>query len=364
MRPKKFDKPLFSIVLALVIAGTIILASASIGLVGRTSLSPIDILLRQLAFGVGLGGIAFFIGLRLPYMLWYKISPFLFLGGLGLMILVFIPGIGAEFGGAKRWIHAGPLFFQPAEPLKLAFIAYLSSWIVSRKKEVESVRFGLIPFFCMVAVISALLLMQPDMGTLVVFVAIAIILFFIGGAKKIHLVGTMVVVGIIMSLFVYFEPYRKDRILVFFHPEQNVSDSGYQLHQALIAIGSGGIFGKGIGQSVQKFQYLPEATGDAIFAVAAEELGFIGSVGIILLFLFLLWRSVIILAKIPDLFARLLGSGIVIMIVLQSFINIGSFIGVIPMTGIPLVFISHGSSSFAAMLAGAGILINITKYAR
>ncbi|PIR69829.1 MAG: putative lipid II flippase FtsW [Candidatus Niyogibacteria bacterium CG10_big_fil_rev_8_21_14_0_10_46_36] len=364
MKTYSWDKPLFFISLALLVIGVFVFASAAIGLIGGNAESPISLFFRQILLGVGAGSILFLVSLFIPFTFWQKTSAVFLALAFVLLALVFVPGIGIIAGGAARWIDVGPISLQPAEPFKFAFMMYLAAWLTSHKKDIPTFRSGLIPFLIMAGIVSVFFVLQPDVGTLFVILGAATLLFFVGGGRLKHIALMGGLGALLLAALVAAEPYRLERIQVFLNPQEDLDDSGYQLHQALIAMGSGDIFGRGFGQSVQKFHYLPEPVGDAVFAVVGEEFGFIGSVSLIVLFLLFLWRSVYILARVPDQFARLFGAGIVIMIVFQSFINIAAIIGIVPMTGIPLVFISQGGSSLAITLAGIGILLHISKYAR
>ncbi|MDP2676610.1 MAG: putative peptidoglycan glycosyltransferase FtsW [bacterium] len=364
MKKRSWDKTLFFISLTLLVVGIFVFASAAIGLIEADTHSPLSLFFRQVLFGVGVGGVLFIAGLIIPFSFWQKTSG-LFLGIAFLfLLLVFIPGIGIIAGGAARWVELGPLSFQPAEPFKFAFVMYLAAWLTSHKKDISTFRSGLIPFLIMAGIVSVFFILQPDIGTLFVILGASALLFFVGGGQAKHIALAGILGLVLLSALVIKEPYRLERIQVFLNPQGDIEDSGYQLHQALIAIGSGDVSGRGFGQSIQKFHYLPESVGDAVFAVMGEEFGFIGSTFLVALFLFFLWRSVYILNRVPNHFARLFGAGIVIMIVFQSFINIAAIIGIVPMTGIPLVFISQGGSSLAITLASIGILLHISKYAQ
>ena len=361
---KTYDKPFAIIFTALFFFGFLALASALFGQAAKEGVSFFHYLSRQIILGFGLGGILFYLGLRLPYKLWRRLALIIFLTGLGLMCLVYVPRFGFSHGGAQRWLSFGYFFFQPAEFLKFGFIVYLSSWMASRREELTSFGFGLAPFFVFLGLIGILLLLQPDMGSFGVIGLTSLVLFFVGGAKKSHL-AAIIILGLIAAvLLVAFEPYRASRFMTFINPDNDLKGAGWQVHQSLIAIGSGSIFGKGFGRGIQKFDYLPEAAGDSIFAVIAEEFGFLGGFLLIAAFLFFFWRGLFIAKNAPDIFGRLLASGFVILITLQSFIHIGGLTGLLPLTGLPLVFISQGGSSLAVSFLMAGIILNISKYSR
>jgi cell division protein FtsW len=358
------DKVFFWTVGVLVLSGIFILVSASIGLLTKEGTDFYSTIFQQIVLGVGGGLVLLYITSRINYKIWKKFALPFFIFSFLLTLLVFVPHIGFEYGGASRWIKLGPLFFQPSEILKFGFIIYLSSWIVSRKSEIKSFKFGFLPFLTMVAFVGFLLIKEPDIGTLGVLAISSMLLFFLGGGKFTQL-AVLMLLGIgLLILLVKIEPYRMDRIITFFNPSHDPQGIGYQLRQSLIAIGSGGIFGRGFGMSVQKFNYLPEPIGDSIFAVFGEEFGFIGSVFLISLFLFFLYRGFSIAQGAPDDFGRLLGSGIVILIIIECFVNIGAMIGIIPLTGVPLIFVSRGGSAMAVTLAEIGVLLNISRYRR
>ncbi|MFA4890328.1 MAG: putative peptidoglycan glycosyltransferase FtsW [Candidatus Paceibacterota bacterium] len=356
------DKIFIITVLIMVLAGFFILFSASMGLLTREKADFSSIVLKQFVFGVG-GFVALLAASRINYKNWQKFALLLFLFSFFLSLLVFEPHVGFGYGGAKRWINIGPFTFQPSELLKLGFIAYLASWISARKKDIKSFKFGLLPFLVIVAFVGFILIAEPDIGTLGVIVITSALMFFIGGGKFTQ-IAVMILLGLaLLYALVLIKPHAMDRVQTFLNPSSaDVQGSGYQVKQALIAVGSGGIYGRGFGMSIQKFSYLPEPIGDSIFAVFAEEFGFIGCVGLIALFLFFLYRGFLIILRASDPFAKLLGAGILMSMVIQSFINIGSMVGIIPLTGVPLIFVSQGGSALVIALIEIGIIINISKY--
>lgn len=355
------DKIFMITVSVMVLAGFFILFSASMGLLAREKADFSSIILKQFIFG--LGGIAAFLAAsRINYKNWQKFALLLFLFSFFLTLLVFEPHIGFSHGGAKRWINLGPVTFQPSELLKLGFIAYLASWISARKKDIKSFKFGLLPFLIIVAFVGFILVAEPDIGTLGVIAITSGLMFLIGGGKFTQ-IAIMILLGLaLLYALVLIRPHAMNRLQTFLNPSADLQGSGYQVNQSLIAVGSGGVYGRGFGMSIQKFSYLPEPIGDSIFAVFAEEFGFIGSVGLIALFLFFLYRGFLIILRVSDPFAKLLGAGILMSMVIQSFINIGSMVGIIPLTGVPLIFVSQGGSALVIALAEIGIIINISKY--
>lgn len=363
MRKKEYDKIFLLIIFIFLIVGIFILASASIGLLVKEGekVRFSDILLRQFVLGLMPGLILLFITSRIHYKKWKKIALFFFLFSFLLTLAVFEKHIGFEYGGARRWLKIGSFSFQPSELLKFAFVVYLASWINTKQEDIKSFKFGLIPFLVIIAFVGIVLINQPNFGTLGVITITSLLMFVIGGGK-LSQIAIIILLGLILIyIAMQFYPHVASRINVFLNPSLERKGIGYQIDQSLIAIGSGHIFGRGFGMSIQKFRYLPEPIGDSIFAVFGEEFGFLGSVLLISLFLFFLYRGFHIVLKNSDPFARLLGSGIIISITVQSFINIGSMIGILPLTGLPLTFISKGGSALLITLTQLGILLNISK---
>jgi len=317
---------------------------------------------HQLFLGVLPGLVIMAIVSRVRYQWWKKAAvPFFFLAVL-FLCLVFIPGIGVRLQGASRWIQIGTFSFQPAEMMKLAIVLYLAFWIERRGKRLRSLQDGLLPFAVILTVVGTLIIKQPDMGTLGVIILIAVTIFFVAGVPLKHL-SALGAAGIFLVLFlVKIEPYRMNRFTTFLNPQHDPRGTSYQINQALIAVGSGGVWGLGIGHSRQKFNYLPEPVGDSIFAVVAEELGMIGAG--ILLFLFLLFalRGFKIACHAPDTFSKLTTIGITSWVILQALINIAAIVGLIPLTGIPLPFISYGATSLVFILIGVGIVLNVSRH--
>ncbi len=363
-RSKSYDKPFLWTVAALALSGIVILASASLGLLNRSGAGFSSVIFRQLGMGMGLGLVLLLVTSRIHYKNWKKYALPVFVFSFFLSLLVFIPNLGFEHGGAKRWLSLGPFSFQPSEFLKFGFILYLASWLSSRKNEIKSFKFGFIPFLIITAFASFLLVLEPDLGTLGVIALTGLAMFFLGGGKPAHVALTVLIGIIVLGGLVLLKPHAMSRVMVFINPSSDPQGSGYQIQQSLIAIGSGGVFGRGFGMSVQKFNYLPEPIGDSVFAVFAEEFGFAGSLLLIGLFLYFLFRGFSLSIRAPDSFAGLLGSGIVILIVVQSFINIGAMAGILPLTGLPLIFVSQGGSALALTMAEIGVLLNISKHGK
>lgn len=360
--PHTVDKPLLTLTAILFGGGVLILGSASMMLSYKNLGSVTGYALRQLLLGGGIGFAAMFVTSRIPYRMWRTYALPLLLASFACLGLLFVPQLSVSFGGATRWLKLGPLSFQPSELLKLTFIIYLASWLDSRRREVGSVSYGMIPFVIMVSVVGVFLVMQPDVGTLFVIVMTAMFLYLFGGGKSSQIVVLILLGVVAFYLMIQLAPYRLARLLVFLNPGSDPQGAGYQISQAFIAIGSGGFWGLGFGKSVQKYQYLPEPMGDSIFAIFAEEMGFFGALLLIACFFAFFFRGLRIARSAPDVFGKLLAAGITVGIMSQAFVNMAAISGLMPLTGIPLPFISYGGTSLAITLAGVGILLNISRH--
>lgn len=360
-KPDKF----FLIVVGLLVAsGLVFFVSASLGVLSRDKGEFYSILLSQLIFGLLGGSILFYLGYKIEYGLLRKWAPMLLIGSIILTILVFVPGLGFSHGGARRWITLGFISFQPVEFLKIAYVIYLASWFSWIKHRVADFRYGILPLAVLLAIIAVILFQQPDTKSfLLMFIAGASMLFVSGvPIKYLALVATVAIGGVLILAFT--TPYLHSRIKTFLDPSSDPLGSSYQLQQSLIGLGSGGVFGRGLGQSVQKFGYLPEPQGDSVFAVIGEEMGFVGATGMIILYVLFALRGLRIAYRSPDSFSRLLVTGIVILISMQSLMNIGAVTGVFPLTGVPLVFVSHGGTSLAISLGMIGLVANISRFGK
>jgi len=359
----KVDKYLLWTMLSLLLFGLLALSSASTLLSYQRYETNYYYFFRQLMFGAVPGLIFMYLFSRIDYHKWQKLAPILVLGGIGLLIIVLIPGIGFEVGGARRWINFGAFLFQPAELVKLAVVIYLASWFDKRQQHIQDLYYGFLPSLAMVGLLAGLIIMQPDIGTMLVMAITAASMFFIGGVRMRYIWSTAAVSLLVLWILIKAAPYRAQRFLAFLDPSVDARGFSYQINQAILAIGSGGWWGLGFGQSLQKRNYLPEPIGDSIFAIMAEELGFIRIMLILVLFLFLAFRGYKIARTAPDTFGKLMAGGITSWFVFQAMINIGGISGIIPLTGIPLTFISYGSTALAVSLAAAGILLNISRFA-
>lgn len=361
-REHRVDKLFFVAIVIMTVAGFFIFASASLGLLAREGARFSNVAFSQTFFGLFLGSIACFITSRINYRLWRKYAFYIFLFSIIATLMVFVPVIGLSHGGATRWLSIAGFSFQPSELLKIGFIIYLSAWLSGVKGKVETFRFGALPLLVLCGVVGVILLSQPDTDTFIIMGGTAMAMFLVSGAKWRHIFA---IVALALACFVvvaYSRPYVMDRLVSFIHPSHDELGSSYQLNQSLIAVGSGGFFGRGFGQSVQKFNFLPEPIGDSIFAVMAEEFGFVGGVVLIFMFLFFAFRGMRIAMNSPDTFGGLLAFGIVILIVTQSFDNMGAMLGILPLSGIPLAFVSHGGTALLINLAEVGIVLNISRY--
>lgn len=356
------DMTLLILLGIIVVFGLVMLSSASSVLSYQTFGDSYYLLKHQIFYGVLLGGVAFYVMSRIDYRYWRKYAFAIALTSIVLLFLVFVPGIGVELLGAKRWINLGGFWLQPSEVVKLTFLIYLASWLEKRGKQVEDVSYGLLSFLVMLgALVLLIAIAQKDLGTTIVIAAISVTVYFVAGAPWRH-IGLIVGGGIAaVAGLILMQPYRAARWKVFLNPELDPQGIGYHVNQALLAIGSGGFLGLGLGHSRQKYNYLPEVTTDSIFAIISEELGFVFAVGVVVLFLAFTLQAIRIAKQAPDQFGKLLAVGIATWIGFQAFVNIGAMLSLLPLTGITLPFISYGSSSMIMLFAAAGILINISR---
>lgn len=359
----KGQKPdfIFAIlVFCLTFFGLVMMASSSMVVSLEKFGNSNHYVIRQIG-ALMIGLILMFFTYHIDYRFWKKNALWLFLITIVLLILVFVPHIGVEINGARRWIGFNKPWFQPTELIKISFIIYLAAWLDKKGSDIKNFWLGFIPFVLLVSLIGFLIMEQPDLGTLSVIILSSASMFFISGSSWLHLgIGAGFLVAF-LGVMIKIAPYRMERLLVFLNPTLDSQGSAYHINQALLAIGTGGWWGLGFGQSKQKYLYLPMAHTDSIFAIIAEELGFIRS-GIILLALLVLGLRGYKIAKYaPDNFGKLLVIGITTWILVQAFVNIASMLNLTPMTGVPLPFISFGGSSLIFLLAAVGIVLNVSK---
>lgn len=366
MRKARASEPdyfLIVLVFLLTLFGLVMLASASSDLGAIKFNDSYYYLKHQILYGLSLGLVGFVFASKFYYRQWLKLAFWLLLASVALLIMVFTP-LGFSAGGADRWVQLGPITFQPAEIVKFAFLVYLAAWLSSRPERSSSLSKGFLPFLIICGAIAGLLLAQPSTTTVVLIGFSSLAMYWLSGARLSYILSAVLIAAIGLAAIIYLTPYRLQRIQTFLNPSKDQTGSGYHINQALIAIGSGGLWGAGYGQSTTKFNYLPEPIGDSIFAVIAEELGFVGASGLLIIYVLFLYKCFKLIHKTRDLFARLLICGFASLIGLQVFINIGAISGLLPLTGVPLPFISYGGTALAIFLTMSGVIVNISKYER
>ncbi|MFA5029273.1 MAG: putative lipid II flippase FtsW [Patescibacteria group bacterium] len=363
----KKDQPpdwyLVGLIVFLTVFGLIMLSSAGAAVGWQKFGDSYWHVKHQILFGLLPGLVLFFIFSRLDYhRLKSLASPMLFIS-LILLVLVFVPGIGASWGTSKSWINFFGFSLQPSEIVKLTYLIYLVSWLAAKEeRHLKNLQQGFLPFLFVLGIITILMVLQPDTGTMLIIVLTSLIVYFVAGGSFWHL-SWLSAVGLGgLALIIKISPYRAARLTTFLHPELDPQGIGYHINQALLAVGSGGWLGRGFGHSRQKFAYLPEVAGDSVFAILAEELGFFISAAVVALFVFLALRVLKMAKNCRDPFGSLLAVGIIVWFVIQAFLNIGAIIGVLPLTGVPLPFISYGGTSLMICLAASGILVNISRH--
>lgn len=320
---------------------------------------------KKQLIGVGLGAFLMLLTSRIPYSFWQKprVVMLALTGSFALLVLVLIPGIGVYVNGSRRWLNIAGLSFQPSELAKIASVMYLASTLSFRLKQVERLWTGILPLLVIPAAMFLLILQQPNLSTAGSIMIVAILMMLLAGARWKHL-SLMGLAGLAVGFaYAWVEPYRRERLLSFRNPFAQMSDEGYQLSQSLIAIGSGGLFGRGLGQGRQKFSYLPYPESDFIFAIIGEDFGLFGCCVVILLFVAFAIAGMRIALNCQDRYGCLLAAGITAMISVQAFINIGVVVGILPTTGLPLPFFSAGGTSISLLMAAVGILFNISRHA-
>lgn len=360
--PKAVDFLFLGLIICLVVVGFFIFSSASLGLLARDGASLGSIVFSQFFFGVIGGLLAMLVTTHIFYRNWRQYALYIFLAAIGLTLLVFIPGLGMTHGGATRWLDLGFTTVQPSEFLKLAFVIYLATLFSGIHRKIDTWHYGVFPFVGVLGVIAAITFSLPDTDTFLVMATAGLAMYIVAGAKLRHVAILVATAVALVAVMAFSHDYIMNRLSTFLNPSLDGQASGYQIQQSLIAVGSGGWFGRGYGQSIQKFNYLPEPIGDSIFAVYAEEFGFIGSVLLVLAFALFTFRGYRIAAQSSDVFGMLLVVGFLTMIAVQAFLNIAAMIGVAPLAGLPLPFISHGGTALLTLLASLGIVLNVSKY--
>ena len=362
--PKALDPIFAGLIIGLTVFGLIILLSASGPISFQHYSDPLYFLRRQMSLGLLPGVLAFFLVSRFDYRL---LKPYAFpalIVSIGLLLSVFIPGLGHTVGGATSWLNFGFFRLQPSELVKVTFLVYSAGWLTTYgKKEGLTVQ-GAMPFLIAIGAVMTLLMLQPDTGTMSVIILTALVLYFVAGAPIQWFVVIAGALAILIGLLITIAPYRADRFLTFLHPELDPQGIGYHINQAFLAIGSGGIFGLGYGQSRQKYLYLPEVQGDSIFAVMAEEMGFV----VCLLFLsavaLLIWKIFEMARAAGDDFGKYLCIGVGGWIAVQTLVNVASMTGLMPMTGVTLPFVSYGNSATVSLFIGLGLVASVYRHTR
>ncbi len=360
-RKKPVDKTLLTIMLLLMMLGLLTLFSATY-YKAQEGGDPLSEVKKQL-FGVGVGAAAMALTANIPYIFWARRR--VVMGGVcisfALLVLVAIPGIGRSVNGSRRWLALGPLSFQPGELAKYASMLFMAMTLTVRGKKIEKLWRGILPVLIVPGIMFLLILEQPNLSTAGTIIIVSVIMVMLAGAKWRH----MALLGAggltVGAYYAWSAEYRRERLLSFTNPFAKMSDEGYQLSQSLIAFGSGGLFGMGLGQGRQKYAYLPYPESDFIFAIVGEDFGLIGCLAVILLFVAFMIAGMRIALSCEDRFGCLLAAGIIAMISVQAFINMGVVVGVLPTTGLPLPFFSAGGTSLSITMAAVGIVLNVSR---
>ena len=349
----KLDRGFLILILLLVVVGLVAVADASAPQALRFFKDELYFFKQQVVWAT-LGVGAMFVSSFINYKYWEKLAKPLFLLNILLLVAVLIPGIGLSVLGAKRWIVLGSISFQPSELAKLTMSMYLAK-VASKDK-------GPLSYFLPVGMVAGLIMLEPDLGTTMIVSGMAFIQVFISGISLLYFVLAGMVAFVLTIALILTSDYRRSRLETFLELTRDPLDSAYHIRQVLLALGSGGLFGVGIGHSRQKYLFLPEAATDSILAVIAEETGFVGAFVLIMIFGALIYKGIKIAEKAPDTFSKVLATGIISWIGLQTIVNVGAMIAIFPLTGIPLPFISYGGTALITVLFATGILLNISKY--
>lgn len=354
---RRFDIILLLTVIALSLFGLLMVYNASSFIAFRDFADKYHYIKDQ-SLWLTLGLISLFFFSFFDYHKFHNLSIVLLCTAIVMLVLVLIPGIGISALGARRWINAGAFVIQPAEFVKLSLAIYLAAWFSQKEKE------RLSAFLLLMGVIMGLVMLEPDMGTASIIIAEAMVVYFLSGGKVAHFFYIFPAILASGFLLIKLAPYRAERLAAFFNLNDTIHASSYHVKQILIALGAGGLTGVGLGNSLQKYAYLPENTTDSIFAIIAEEVGFLGSVLLIFLFIVMTWRGFVIASKAKDLFGRLLAGGIISFLSVQAIMNLAAQTALIPLTGVPLPFISYGGSALIVDMTAIGILLNISRQSK
>jgi cell division protein FtsW len=360
---KRYHRPDFVLLLSifsLLAIGLVMVFSASIVESQSAAGTNTYFFWRQLAAAV-VGLVGFIITQKLDYHLWKHYAKWMFWGSVALLLVVLIPGVTPAGASAHRWIDVGIGTIQPTDIVKLTGLIYFATWLDDAMRDIGNFMKFVLPFFAYVGVLALLVMLEPDLGTLIVMTIIFVGQFWVAGGSFRHMAFFGAIAALGLLILIKFEPYRFNRVLVFLNPNADPLGIGYQINQALLAVGSGGFLGLGWGHSRQKHNYLPEASSDSIFAIVAEEMGFVRSVLLIGLYYLIMNRAMGVAKSAPDNYGRLLATGITLWFAFQTLINIGAIIAILPLTGVTLPLVSQGGTSMVMMLAALGILLNISK---
>ncbi len=362
---KSVDTPFLLTFSTLIVCGLLIFTSAALGLLARDGGARFtSVAVNHLLLGLLLGGIGLVFLSRLDYRRLKPYAVHFFIFSLALTLLTFMPYVGLSLKGAARWISVGSFSFQPVEILKLATVIVLAALYSTHFKTIQTLKSGLIPLVLVAGSAGVILFLQPDTDGVLIIGMAAVSMYFAAGGRLTHIFLLMLVGIMVVAVAAYDKPYVAQRIQTFIYQAEDPLGSGYQIQQSLIAVGSGEITGRGFGQSIQKFSYLPEPIGDSVFAVAAEEFGFIGSSALVLLFMTFGVLGLRIASRSADVFGGLLVVGLVILIVGQSFFNIASSLALVPLIGVPLIFVSQGGTALAIALCEVGLILSVSRRMR
>lgn len=360
-RTRVTDKLFLGLIIGLTLFGLAMLLSASGPVAYQQYSDPLYFVRRQMLLGLLPGALAFLICSRLDYRILRKLALPALIASLVLLVLVFLPGLGLRLGGSSSWVRIAGISFQPSEFVKITFLIYAAAWLSGRGERVGRTIEGGAAFLATLGVVLLLLILQPDTGSMSVIAGTTLLTYFAAGAPVGLFLGLLGLGAAGLALLIKITPYRAERFMTFLHPELDPKGVGYHINQAFLAIGSGGFFGLGYGQSRQKYLYLPEVQSDSIFAVMAEEFGFIMTLVFVAAVALLVWRCFQIADRAGDSFGRYLAIGVGAWIGVQTFINIGSMTGLVPMTGVTLPFISYGNSSMLSLFVALGLVASVQR---
>jgi cell division protein FtsW len=361
--PRKLapDVGLFALVLALVSVGVVMVYSASAIVAADRFHDPLFFLKKQLFWAVA-GFAALWLAMRFDYRRLERLVVPLLVVSIALLVLVLVPPFGQEINGTRRWLRGGPVSFQPVELAKFAMVLYLASFLTRRPEAIRTFSHGLLPLLMVAGLMAGLTIIQPDLGNSLALIILTLAVAYLAGARPRHMLAIAGAALPVVGLLIAMKPYRWRRMVAFMNPWDDPQGSGFQIIQSFLALGSGGWFGLGLGESKQKLFYLPEPYTDFIFAIIGEELGLLGALGVLALFALLIWRGLRIGLRAPDAFGSYLALGLTIMLATQTLVNLGVVTGALPTKGLPLPFISFGGSALLMTMFAAGTLLNISQH--